>query len=176
MNRGPYTLAEIDDLATGKLELQRTDRHALRLTRPELAELAQAKRRGYLVDRCRRRICLANVWFLWCEARGWPYLVVRPARRHAEVELDFFSTLRRLPRAAIDALFERALRELPEWRGQLGDLFSHMRVRRENADACARLMLEFARQAEPEKYLRADERAEQARLDAEHGLYATAAG
>jgi hypothetical protein len=142
-----------------------------RLLGPERVELERGKRRGYLIDRESRRMSLKDIWYLWCEATGWPYLVVIPARRYARVELDFICTHRRLPLAAIDELFERAVRDFPEWRGNIADMFSHARVLLENANGFARLMLDMARRAEPEWFLRTEEIAEQARLNATSGFY-----
>ena len=93
------------------------------------------------------------------------------ARRYARVELDFIGTHRRLPLAAIDELFERAVRDFPEWRGNIADMFSHARVLLENANGFARLMLDVARRAEPEWFLSTEELAEQARLNASTGFY-----
>src|SRR5262245_529542 len=87
----PLDLDTADRLARGELRVVMfNSRYTYRLARREWPINEAAKAIGCMVmprnDNSYRR--LEYVWFAWCEARGWPAVLLKPRTRYAAVEAD----------------------------------------------------------------------------------------
>ncbi len=117
----------------------------------ELPEFERAKRRGYVVDAARVRVCLRDAWSRWCHATGQPFVVQRPySRGHVALWMDLFGRATHLPPPAMDELFAWMQTECPNWRGRIGSVLSDCRrIPVERADETARRWVEAGRSALP---------------------------
>jgi hypothetical protein len=101
-----YTSEQIDEFASHGWVTTRDSsfeqRHP-RLDKKDRALYEQAKRDRYLTGGdCELR----GLWFLYSEARGWPYLVLRPGGKYAAITVDFIAT----PDRKLEGIFEKVWR------------------------------------------------------------------
>ena len=63
----------------------------------------QAKERGFVVTRSRRSN-LENIWFLWCEVTGMPYIRIRPKVKYAYVSYDLIACPKTLSSDCVESM------------------------------------------------------------------------
>lgn len=66
-----------------------SERHHPRLTKKDRALYEQAKANRYLTGGT--FFDLRELWFLYCEARQWPFVVLRPRCKSASIIVDFIA-------------------------------------------------------------------------------------
>lgn len=114
------SLEHIERLARGQL----SDALPHKLNAQEFAEFDMAQTRGYSI--C-KRVNLKNIWWLWCEFKDHPYVLVEPRRKYCTVEMDLLASNRCLPDEALRIL-DDAVRGLAQrskkWRFTIGDIYS----------------------------------------------------
>ena len=81
-----------------------------KLNSREWAAFEQAKEDGFVVTRVWQqrtaapRYNLDNVWFLWCEATGRPYIRIRPKRKYAYVDYDLIASPKTLSSDCVESM------------------------------------------------------------------------
>lgn len=88
-----WTEQILDDAAHGKVSIYRMGmRVPHKLSAQQWGEFDEAKRRGYMICRdVRANQSLLNVWFIWCELHGRPYIKVLPRKDYASVQMDLIA-------------------------------------------------------------------------------------
>ncbi|HUY27319.1 MAG TPA: hypothetical protein VMV27_07845 [Candidatus Binataceae bacterium] len=137
----PHTPEQIDSFgADGWITTRGGHTDHRRITARDRVLYEEAKRARYLTG---GSFQLRDLWFLYCEARGWPYIVVRLGPKFRSVHVDFIS-VRNTP--AQEGIFDRVWAVLLAWSPPLprnvrqsgGDVcFSVDRIPREVAAAVA---------------------------------------
>lgn len=126
-----WTEQILDDAAHGKVLIYRMGRRVPhKLSSQQWVEFDDAKRRGYVICRdVRANQSLLNVWFIWCELHGRPYVKVLPRKDYASVQMDLIAVPYKLGEEQ-KALLQRRVDELRHpslwWRSGVSGCISHV--------------------------------------------------
>ena len=157
-----WTEQILDDAAHGKVFIYRMGmRVPHKLSVQQWGEFDEAKRRGYVICRdVRANQSLLNVWFIWCELHGRPYIKVLPRKDYASVQMDLIAAPYKLDEDQVDRLrpsIESARHESRWWLSHTGGCMSYVeKATIDNTHALAEAMLSVGLEAKREHEMKTE--------------------